>query len=87
MLLVDSIPQSIPLCNVFHDINSIAPNILELIEVIKGATAIYGNGSDGGIINYITKKFKKDKPFSNLNRIENTCALTRFENGVGGEVY
>lgn len=56
LVLIDGIPQSTPLMNGSRDIRSIAPFALERVEVIKGATAIYGNGSTGGIINYITKK-------------------------------
>ena len=55
LVLIDGIPQSTPLRNGSRDINTIDPNVIERIEVIKGATAIYGNGADGGIINYITK--------------------------------
>lgn len=86
LVLVDGILQSTPLCNIFHDINFIDPNVLERIEVIKGVIVIYGNDSDDGFINYITKKHKKNKPFSNLTRVENTYALTRFKNGIGRDV-
>jgi iron complex outermembrane receptor protein len=37
--------------------------------VIKGASAIYGNGADGGIINYITKRNKTDKKISGISQI------------------
>jgi len=61
LVLVDGIPQSTPLMNGSRDIRTIDPNAIERVEVIKGATSIYGNGSGGGIINYITKKYKGDK--------------------------
>lgn len=61
LVLIDGIPQSTPLMNGARDIRTIDPSAVERIEVIKGATSIYGNGSGGGIINYITKKnFSKD---------------------------
>ena len=56
LVLIDGIPQSTPLMNGARDIRSIDPSVIERVEVIKGATSIYGNGSAGGIINYITKK-------------------------------
>ena len=56
LVLIDGIPQSTPLMNGNRDIRAIDANAIERIEVIKGATSIYGNGSGGGIINYITKK-------------------------------
>ncbi|HLV47185.1 MAG TPA: TonB-dependent receptor plug domain-containing protein [Flavobacterium sp.] len=64
LVLVDGIPQSTLLMNSSRDLRSIDPNVIERIEVIKGATSIYGNGSAGGIINYITKKNTGDKPLS-----------------------
>ena len=63
LVLIDGIPQSTPLMNGARDIRSIAPFAIERVEVIKGATAIYGNGSTGGIINYITKKKQGDRSF------------------------
>ena len=56
LVLIDGIPQSTPLMNGQRDIRSIDPSVIERVEVIKGATSIYGNGSAGGIINYITKR-------------------------------
>src|SRR5690606_37326569 len=50
LVLVDGIPQSTPLMNGSRDLRTIDPLVIERIEVIKGATSIYGNGSGGGII-------------------------------------
>ncbi len=61
LVMVDGIPQSTPLRNGSRDMRSIDPSAIERVEVIKGATAIYGNGADGGLINYITKKGDKSK--------------------------
>lgn len=62
LVMIDGIPQSTPLRNGSRDIRSIDPSAIERVEVIKGATAIYGNGADGGLINYITKKGNKNQP-------------------------
>lgn len=64
LVMIDGIPQSTPLRNGGRDIRTIDPSAIERVEVIKGATAIYGNGADGGLINYITKKADKTKAFS-----------------------
>lgn len=61
LVMIDGIPQSTPLRNGGRDVQVIDPASIERIEVIKGATSIYGNGADGGIINYITKKNHQDK--------------------------
>lgn len=87
LVLIDGIPQSTPLRNMFRDINAVDMNALERIEVIKGATAIYGNGSDGGIINFTTKKPDKGKAFSSLTRLIQTGALSGFKNALGGGLY
>ena len=56
LVLIDGVPQSTPLRNGQLDQRSIDPAALERIEVVKGATSIYGNGASGGIINYITRR-------------------------------
>jgi len=63
LILIDGIPQSTPLRTTDRDIRSIDPSVIERIEILKGATSIYGNGADGGIINYITKKPLAGKTF------------------------
>lgn len=72
LVLIDGIPQSTPLMNGQRDIRTIDPNAIERIEVIKGATSIYGNGSGGGIINYITKKSPKSDSFHGNTTIGTT---------------
>ena len=73
LVLIDGIPQSTPLMNGARDIRSIDPAVIERVEVIKGATSIYGNGSAGGIINYITKTNKdSNKPFSGSTNLRST---------------
>lgn len=60
LIMIDGVPQSTPLRNGQLGIRSIDAGAIERIEVIKGATSIYGNGASGGIINYITKKATSD---------------------------
>ena len=43
-----------------RQINSLHPDQIERIEVISGATAIYGAGGSGGIINIVTKSAARD---------------------------
>src|SRR5690606_31526283 len=64
LVLLDGVPQSTPLMNGNRDIRSLDPAIIERVEVIKGATAIYGNGSGEGIINYITEVPAADRKIS-----------------------
>ncbi len=69
LVLIDGIPQTTPLMNGAKDLRTIDPSVIERIEVIKGATSIYGNGSGGGIINYITKKNVEAKPVGGTTSI------------------
>lgn len=69
LVLVDGIPQSTPLRAGGRDIRSIDPSVIERVEVIKGATAIYGNGAEGGLINYITKKPVAGKKFGGYSQL------------------
>ncbi|GGE45896.1 iron complex outermembrane receptor protein [Pedobacter psychrotolerans] len=92
LVLIDGIPQSTPLMNGSRDIRTLDPAVIERIEVIKGATSIYGNGSAGGIINFITKKAAADQALSgtssmgisgNLAHPSNTLGY-RFSQGFSG---
>ncbi len=72
LIMIDGIPQSTPLRNGARDIRTIDPSVIERVEVIKGATAIYGNGADGGVINYITLKPQANKSFNASTSIART---------------
>lgn len=72
LVLIDGIPQSTPLMNGARDLRTIDANAIERIEVIKGATSIYGNGSGGGIINYITKKAPLVNSFEGVTTVGTT---------------
>ncbi|HXH03972.1 MAG TPA: TonB-dependent receptor [Candidatus Competibacteraceae bacterium] len=54
-VLIDGIPQN-TVRNGARNLNTIDPSAIERVEVIRGATAIYGNGATGGIINIITRR-------------------------------
>ncbi|SIT25896.1 iron complex outermembrane recepter protein [Chryseobacterium ureilyticum] len=69
LVLIDGIPQSTPLRNGARDLRVIDPSAIERVEVIKGASSIYGNGADGGIINYITKRNKTNQKISGISQI------------------
>lgn len=64
LVLIDGIPQSTPLRNTDRDLRTISPYALARIEVIEGATSLYGSGGAGGIVNFITKKAVQGKTFS-----------------------
>lgn len=86
LILIDGIPQSTPLRSGGRDVNTIDPNTLQRIEVIKGATAIYGNGADGGIVNYITKDPDPNEEFSSTTEIGTSGSLVDIDHTVGSQI-
>ena len=55
-VLVDGVSRNTPLRDVSRLISLIDLNQVERIEVVNGASGIYGNGATGGVINFITKR-------------------------------
>jgi iron complex outermembrane recepter protein len=55
LVLIDGVPQSTNR-NVSRDLTTIDPSAIERVEVIRGATSVYGEGATGGIINIITRR-------------------------------
>lgn len=87
LVLVDGVPQSTPLRNGSMDIRVIDPYAIERIEVIKGATSIYGNGAAGGIINYITKSNTGQKKLSSKTELAATGSIVNSEGSLGARAY
>lgn len=59
LVLIDGVAQRSNR-GVSRQLSTISPSSIERIEVISGATAIYGAGATGGVINLITKKASED---------------------------
>lgn len=55
LVLIDGVSQNGIRDNA-RQLNSISPDSIERIEVLSGATSVYGAGATGGIINIITKR-------------------------------
>ncbi len=86
VVLSDGIPQSTPLRNGQLGVRSIDGDVLERIEVINGATSIYGGGTGGGIINYITKKPGKEK-LASITRVSMEGSAVEFSESMGYEIH
>ncbi len=48
LVMIDGVPQSTPLRNGSLGVKTLDPSAIARIEVIKGATSIYGNGASAG---------------------------------------
>ncbi|MCV0427853.1 MAG: TonB-dependent receptor [Roseibium sp.] len=56
LTLIDGVPQTNNLNNNYRALNSISTTAIQQIEVVRGATAAYGFGAPGGLVNIITKQ-------------------------------
>ncbi len=63
VILIDGVPQKIGDYR-YDELSFIPVSQIERIEVLRSAGIAYGPGSARGVINVITKKGIKDKPFS-----------------------
>ncbi|MDP2559707.1 TonB-dependent receptor [Psychrobium sp. 1_MG-2023] len=82
LIMIDGVPQSTPLRNGALGVRSIDAAAIERIEVIKGATSIYGNGAAGGVINYITKQGSAKQTNVELG-LATKASLVDVEDSIG----
>ena len=62
LVLIDGVPQSSSR-NAFRNLRTIDPSVVERIEIVRGPTALYGDGATGGIINIITQTGEGEPSF------------------------
>jgi iron complex outermembrane receptor protein len=55
-VLIDGVPQNTPLRDGRRSLNTIDPEAIERVEVVRGGTAAYGFGAQGGLVNIITDR-------------------------------
>lgn len=85
LVMIDGVPQSTPLRNGSLGIKTLDPSAIARIEVIKGATSIYGNGAAGGIINYITKSAENEKIAAEVS-LSSRFSLVQPDESAGGRL-
>lgn len=86
LVMIDGVPQSTPLRNGSLGIKTIDPSALARIEVIKGATSVYGNGASGGIINYITKQAITQDSHKGQISLSSRFSAVKTEESAGARV-
>lgn len=87
LVMIDGIPQSTPLRNGQLGIKSVNPNDISRVEVIKGATSIFGNGGNGGFINYITKNPTSNKKIEGTTDIWGSANLAKTDDALGWGIH
>lgn len=61
-VLVDGVPISTNLSTAFaRDLRTIDPSAVERVEIVRGPSAIYGDGAAGGVINIITRRATQER--------------------------
>ncbi|WP_343682827.1 TonB-dependent receptor [Acinetobacter baylyi] len=85
LIMIDGVSQT-GSRDVARQLNSISPEMIDHIEVISGATSIYGSGATGGIINIITKRANPDKPVSFSTKLGMTSADNFRADGLAYEI-
>lgn len=86
LVMIDGVPQSTPLRNGSLGIRTLDANTIERIEVIKGATSIYGNGAAGGIINYITKQANNNGEINGHISVSSRFSAVKLEDSAGQRI-
>ena len=82
LVLVDGVPQSTSR-NVSRDFINIDPAMVERVEVVRGATSVYGNGATGGVINIITRRGTGER-LRFTTELSTEAALSRLDaSGLG----
>lgn len=83
-ILVDGVPQN-PIFDPGKNLAVIDASMIERIEVIRGATAIYGDAATGGIIHIITKKPADGAPV-NTTTVGMDMSLTHPADSYGANI-
>jgi iron complex outermembrane recepter protein len=79
LVLIDGIPQR-AVRDVARDLETIAPLLVERIEVVRGSSALYGEGAAGGFINIVTRR----PPGSGRARRTELAIATAPRRALGG---
>lgn len=84
-VLIDGVPMSTTR-NVQRDLESIDPSAIERIEVLRGPTAIYGDGAMGGVMNIITRA-PGVGPVQHTTDLDFNSSLTHPSDSFGGRLW
>ncbi|MGH9457157.1 MAG: TonB-dependent receptor [Thermoanaerobaculia bacterium] len=83
-VLVDGIPLT-TLRNGSRDLVAIDPSSIERVDVLRGTTAVYGDGATGGLINIVTRT-AAGKETSFETTLSTRAGLTGSSESLGGRL-
>lgn len=84
-VLIDGVPQSTSR-NAFRTLRTIDPDAIERIEVLRGPTAVYGNGATGGVVNIITRT-PTDRGLAGESRVTFEATPTNISDSFGSSLF
>jgi iron complex outermembrane receptor protein len=84
--MIDGVSQSTPLRNGRLGVRTVDASALERIEVVKGASSMYGNGAAGGLINYITMVPESDTELSGDIGISSRFSMVDVDDSISKRV-
>ncbi len=79
LVLIDGVPQNTNSGNFGRQLQTIDPASIERIEVVRGPSAIYGQGATGGVINIITRQPNEEQRLRTTVEVGVTAALGELE--------
>ena len=78
LVMIDGVPLNTPLRDVSRMLALLDLNSVERVEVVAGASSLYGSGATGGTINFITKQAEAGPPRLSIN-----TAVRAFTANIG----
>ncbi len=81
MVLIDAF-LSLQVETFFRDFSTIAPSAVERIEVLRGPTAIYGDGATGGVVTIITRTASEEK-LTSTTEVRLNASLSHLNDSLG----
>ncbi len=84
-VMVDGIPVSTPLRDGQRALHSVDPSAIERVEIVRGATAAYGHGGTGGVMNIITRQ-PGDRRRNVETEVQITTPGTEFGEDLGSRL-
>jgi iron complex outermembrane receptor protein len=87
LILIDGVPQN-PNSGFATELNTIDPDFVERIEIVRGPSAVFGDGATGGIINIITRAATDEESVVDV-AVRTNVGLTSIEEdsfGYGGQI-
>ena len=82
LILIDGIPQT-QKRGINTELNTIDPAVVERVEILRGPSAIYGDGATGGIINIITRAATEESTEYNFSIGTSTSLTNLREDSFG----